>query len=228
MSEKKPDSILERWGVSEEQLTELVDNNPSLRGMMLGYVAENKFHDLFLNHDEITEVGKDDDHNRKKKGDRFISYKGKKFVIEVKSLQTAMCKQLGDDEWVGKSQVDGSDRRIVKFPDGSELNTTLLLKGEFDILAVNCFAFGERWRFAFAKNKDLPSSTFKKYSEDQQQKLIASLVPVTWPPKPPFHEDPFALLDQLLQEKEETSVVIEEQTEVVAEKIDVVTVEENS
>lgn len=228
MNDKNPESILERWGVSEEQLTELVDNNPSLRGMMLGYVAENKFHDLFLDHPEITEVGKDDDHNRKKKGDRFISYKGEKFVIEVKSLQTAMCKKLGEDQWSGKSQVDGSDRRVVKFPDGSELNTTLLLKGEFDILAVNCFAFGEKWRFAFAKNKDLPTSTYKKYSEEQQQKLIASLVPVTWPPEPPFHADPFELLDQLLIEKEETSVSIDEQTEVVTEKVEVVTVEEKS
>ena len=89
---------------------------------MLGYVAEKKFHDTFLEHPEITEKGKDDDHDRKKKGDRRIVYKGKTLIIEVKSLQTAMVKKLGPDQWEGKSQVDGSDRRIIKFPDGSELN----------------------------------------------------------------------------------------------------------
>lgn len=121
---------------------------------MLGYVAEKVFHDTFLEHPEISEKGKDDDHDRKKKGDRRIVYKGKTLTIEVKSLQTAMARRTGPNEWTGKAQVDGSDRRIIKFPDGTELNTTLLLKGEFDLLAVNCFAFGEEWKFAFAKNKD--------------------------------------------------------------------------
>jgi hypothetical protein len=121
-------SILDRWEITEEQLTELVDENPSLRGMIVGYVAEKKFHDKFLNHHLITEASKDDDHDRTRKGDRRIVYKGHTFIVEVKSLQTNMCKKVGDDEWTGKSQVDGSDRRIVSFEDGSELNTTLLLR----------------------------------------------------------------------------------------------------
>ncbi len=202
MSEKK--SILDRWGVSEDQLTYLIDENPSLRGILLGYVAEKKFHDAFLEHPEIEEKEKDDDHNRKKKGDRRIKYKGQTLTIEVKSLQTAMVKNLGNDRWEGKAQVDGSDRRIVKFPDGSELNTTLLLRGEFDLLAVNCFAFGEQWRFVFAKNSDLPFSSFKKYTEAQRRQLIASLVAIKWPPEPPFYADPYPLLDELVQEKAKT------------------------
>ncbi len=191
-------SILKRWNITEEELTELVDQNPSLRGIMLGYVAEKKFHDGFLEHPEITEKRKDDDHDRKRKGDRRIVYKGKTLIIEVKSLQTAMVSRLGPDEWEGKAQVDGSDRRIVKFKDGSELNTTLLLRGEFDLLAVNCYAFGETWRFAFAKNEDLPTSSFRKYTPAQQKQLIASLIPVSWPPRPPFTDNPFVLLDQLI------------------------------
>lgn len=142
-------SILQRWAITEEQLTELIDQNPSLRGMLLGYVAEKKFHDAFLDHPAITQTGKDDDHDRSRKGDRRIIYKGQTVIIEVKSLQTAMVKKIGVDEWEGKSQVDGSDRRVIKFPDNTVLNTTLLLKGEFDLLAVNCFAFGQKWRFAF-------------------------------------------------------------------------------
>lgn len=205
MSERK--SILDRWGVSEEQLTYLIDENPSLRGILLGYVAERKFHDAFLEHPEIEEKEKDDDHNRKKKGDRRIKYKGRTLTIEVKSLQTAMVKNLGNDRWEGKAQVDGSDRRIVKFPDGSELNTTLLLRGEFDLLAVNCFAFGEQWRFVFAKNSDLPFSNYKKYTEAQRRQLIASLVSVKWPPEPPFSADPYPLLDELVKEKADTVVV---------------------
>jgi hypothetical protein len=194
-------SILDRWKITEEEFTDLIDQNPSLRGMNLGYIAEKKFHDAFLNHETITEITKDDDHNRKKKGDRRIRYRGHEFIVEVKSLQTNMCENLGNDTWRGKSQVDGSDRRIVTFSDGTELNTTLLLRGEFDLLAVNCFAFGEKWRFVFAKNADLPFSTFRNYTPKQRKRLIASLVPVTWPPQSPFSDNPFKILDDLIKER---------------------------
>ena len=221
---KAKDSILKRWSISESELTEIIDHNPSLRGIMLGYVAEKKFHDAYLNHQLITEVGKDDDHDRKKKGDRRILYKGRRLTIEVKSLQTAMVKNLGGDYWMGKSQVDGIDRRIIKFPDGTDLNTTLLLRGEFDLLAVNCFSFGQKWRFAFAKNKDLPASTYKKYTEAQRRQLIASLVTVTWPPKPPFTDDLFKLLNQLIKEREISAPTTEEKVVKKSEKTEIVRV----
>ena len=69
------------------------------------------------------------------------------------------------------------------------------MAGEFDILAVNLFAFENQWRFIFAKNSDLPRSTYQKYTPEQQSKLLASLVPVSWPPKPPFTDEPFSLMD---------------------------------
>ena len=97
--------LFERWGITEQELTDLVDANPSLRGIMLGYVAEKKFHDIYLGHPAITEKGKDDDHDRKKKGDRHIIYKNKQFVIEIKSLQTEMVAQIGEDEWTGKRKL---------------------------------------------------------------------------------------------------------------------------
>ena len=172
--------------------------NPSLRGILLGYVAEKKFHGLFLDHPAITEKGKDDDHDRTRKGDRRIAYKGKALVIEVKSLQINLVKNLGDDCWSGKSQVDASDSREVSFPDGSKLKTTCLLRGEFDLLAVNCFAFGNKWRFAFALNSELPQNTYKKYSEYQRSNLLPTLISVEWPLRPPFTENPFELLDRLV------------------------------
>lgn len=194
-------SILKRWGITERELTELVDQNPSLRGILLGYVAEKKFHDNYLSHPDITEKGKDDDHDRKKKGDRRIVYKGHTFLIEVKSLQTNSVKNLGGDSWVGKAQVDASDRRLVTFPNKTKLNTTCLLRGEFDLLAVNCFAFGEQWRFAFALNSELPENTYSKYTAYQRKHLLPSLIIVEWALQPPFTDNPFALLDKLIQQK---------------------------
>lgn len=191
-------SILERWGITEKELTDLVEQNPSLRGILLGYVAEKKFHDQFLNHPDITDKRKDDDHDRKKKGDRRIIYRGHTILIEVKSLQTNMVKNLGNNRWSGKAQVDASDSRELTFPDGSKLKTTCLLRGEFDLLAINCFAFGESWRFAFALNSELPTNTFRKYSEYQQKHLLPSLIPIVWPLEPPFTENPFELMNRFI------------------------------
>lgn len=194
-------SILTRWDITEKELTELVDQNPSLRGILLGYVAEKKFHDNFLNHQNISFIQKDDDHDRSKKGDRRVVYKKQTFLIEVKSLQTNMVINVGKDKWLGKAQVDASDSRNISLPDGSLMKTTCLLRGEFDILAVNCFAFGEKWRFAFALNSDLPPNTFKKYSEYQRSHLLPSLIPVEWPLKSPFTDNLIKLLNKLVKQQ---------------------------
>lgn len=193
--------ILERWKLTHDQFTEIVDANPSLRGVALGYIAEWKFHQMFLNHPDVSQVRKDDDHDRRRKGDRTFEYKGHEFIVEVKSLQTNLVKKE-DGILKGKSQVDASDRRKVTFKDGSSLETTCLLRDEFDVLAVNCYAFENEWRFAFALNRDLPKNTFRKYNEAQQDALLPTLIPVTWPVQEPFVTDPFVLLDRLVEERE--------------------------
>lgn len=193
-------NILERWGVSVEELTKLVDENPSLRGILLGYVAEHHLTNLLAKCADVTESMKYDDHDRTKKGDRVVIYKGRRLLIESKSLQTNSVRQMGADSWTGKAQVDGSDRRTVTFPDGSTLETTLLLPGEFDMLAVNCFAFGNTWRWSFCRNCDLPRSSYRGYTPAQCAGLLASLVMVTWPPQPPFSDNMFEILDRLVSE----------------------------
>jgi hypothetical protein len=192
-------SILERWEITEAGLTQAIDENPSLRGMLFGYVAEYKLRAMwFENRRHVTHYLKHDDHNRKKKGDLVVTYKGMEFVIECKSLQTSSIRQSAAGTFIGKTQCDASDRRTVTFADGSTLNTTCLLRGEFDMLAVNLFGFEHRWRFAFAKNSALPPNTYRRYSTAQQSKLLPSLIPLTWPLQAPFSEDPYKLLDEML------------------------------
>lgn len=195
-----PKTILDRWDMTPEELTELVENNPSLRGMILGYLAELKLEKLWLSGDDVSEVTKHDDHDRKKKGDRVIRYKGQEVIFESKSLQSAMIEKT-EEGWIGKAQVDASDRREIVLPDNSRITTTCLQKGEFDILAVNVFAFEEKWRFVFAKNSDLPTSSYRKYTPYQRQHLLATLVTVHWPPRPPFSDEPFTLMNEIIQER---------------------------
>ncbi|MDE0043048.1 MAG: hypothetical protein OXT74_13495 [Candidatus Poribacteria bacterium] len=109
-------SILERWNITPEELTEVIDQNPSLRGMILGYLAELKLEKLWLSGEGISDVTKYDDHNRKKKGDRVIRYKNHELIFELKSLQTATIEKT-EEGWVGKAQVDASDRRNAVLPE---------------------------------------------------------------------------------------------------------------
>ena len=193
-------NILEELGLTVDELTELIHSNPSLRGMVIGYAAEQKLKGILQSTDEITYIGKPDDHDRINRGDHIIHYKGRPFSIEIISLQTKMIAKDGDI-WRGRSQVDASDRRTVILANGNALETTLLTVGEFDVLAVNCFAFGLGWNFVFAKNGDLPRSRYRNYSAEVRNQLLASLVPVSWPPEPPFSDNLLTVLDILIGDR---------------------------
>lgn len=196
------ETILDRWHVTAEELTEVIDFNPSLRGMVLGYLAEVKLKSVWFSGPEIQHSIKYDDHDRKKKGDIVVTYRGHKFIIECKSLQTNSIKiNRENGTYFGKAQCDASDRRTVSFLDGSVLETTCLQVGEFDILAVCVFGFRGEWEFHFVRNQDLPRSSFRKYSEIQRSRLLASLVPISIPIKSPFYDNPFTLMDEIIQER---------------------------
>jgi len=197
------DTILDRWEITAEALTKAIDDNPSLKGMLFGYIAETKLVERLRRNPAVTSLVKDDDHDRRKKGDHRLTYREQEFVVETKSLQTNSIKERPDGTKVGAAQCDASDRRDVVFADGTKLTTTNLLVGEFDILAINIFGFTGTWKFVFARNDKLPRSTYRKYTEQQRSQLLATLIPVTWPldPEDIFTEDIFELLDELIEER---------------------------
>lgn len=235
-------TILERWGIDAEYLTKVVNENPSLRGMLVGYIAERKLWDVLKSDQRVTELRKDDDHDRTKKGDLVVTYRGFDFKFEVKSLQTNSVKFLAAEDvlvplilkerdpsrkgkihyrrnpvfdglshearlsgrYKGHVQCDASDRRTVKLAGGGKVETTCLLVGEFDILAAGLFSFREQWDFGFALNRELPTSTYGKYSPKVRKQLLATLLPLQWPLSKPFVKDPFALLDRLVAERRRT------------------------
>jgi len=194
------DTILDRWGLSAEELTQIVDSNPSLRGFMIGYVGEFQLRKIWFSDKRTSNVHKSDDHDRRKKNDLSITYQGYESTFEVKSLQTLSVKREGET-YAGNFQCDASDSRTITLPNGEQVKTTCLLVGEFDILAVNLFAFRGQWDFAFALNRDLPRSTYSGYTLKQRKYLLATSMKITWPVQPPFVTDPFILLDRFVDKK---------------------------
>ncbi len=109
----KDRTILDVWDITPQFLTKVVRDNPSLRGMMLGYIAETKLRELFESDARISDLRKDDDHDRSRKGDLVLVYKGKEFKFEAKALQTNSIRVF-DDRDVEKTTAENWLRKIIK------------------------------------------------------------------------------------------------------------------
>lgn len=171
-----------------------------MRGLMFGFVAEYKVKKLWLLRPEISNLVRPRSHDRKQKCDFAFDYKGQSIKLEVKCLDTPKVKRAGDG-YEGTFQCNASDKTEVLLPNGEIVQTNCLLVGGFDLLAVCLYAFGNVWRFAFALNDDLPRSTWKGYTPEQQKHLLPSSMKISWPLRPPFADEPFALLDRLLAQR---------------------------
>lgn len=192
--------IIEDWGLSIDDLNTILAERPSARGPLVGFVAEYKLQRGVFSDARIHKLRRYDDHDRSRPADFSFEYQGQEITVEVKSLQTKSVRRTNGG-YRGSCQVDASDRRTVTLPDGSEIQTTCLLPGKFDILAINLFEFGQEWRFGFIRNSDLPRSRYKVYTEYQRQNLLATSVRVTWPLSSPFTDDPFRLLEEIARER---------------------------
>jgi hypothetical protein len=123
MAEHKT-TFLDKWDVTVEDLDAVVTGNPSLRGTILGYMSEHKLRQLLSKDSRISGIRKEDDHDRRKKGDLWVTFQGVEISLEVKSLQTNSVRQTAAG-FTGNFQCDASDRRELIFDDLAEsLNTT--------------------------------------------------------------------------------------------------------
>jgi transcriptional regulator with XRE-family HTH domain len=194
-------NILDRWDIKVNDFERLITENPSLRGFVIGYLAETKLREIISKDKRISGFKKYDDHDRTNKHDLVISYKGTEYSIEIKSLQTNTVKKKSDENYEGKFQCDASDKRRIVLKTGEEVTTTCLRFGDFDIVAVNLFAFRGKWEFGFALNKDLPASEYSKYPEELRVNLIKSIIPISMPFSKPFVSDISILLEYLHKER---------------------------
>jgi len=192
--------LLEQWGVTLDELNEILASRPSLRGILIGFVAEYKLPQMWFTDPRIEKLERYENHDRTRPGDFGFLYKGEPISVQAKSLQTNSVRRT-ETGYIGTFQCDASDRRPVTLPNGQIVETTCLVAGGFDLLAVNLFEFGQEWRFAFAKNTDLPRTKSSKYTPEQRQYLLATSIRITWPLEPPFHEEPFEVLEAIVADR---------------------------
>jgi hypothetical protein len=189
--------------VPPKELVAAIKRAPSLRGMILGYIAEEKFEEhLRQDLKGITDITKHDDHDRtKNKSDRSFAYKGRVYAIQLKSMQT---NSINFDRRTGALQADvqndASDSRKVKLPSGRSFVTTCYLRDEYDILAVPLFPFTGDWTFAYKRNRDCRATSCKKYSAKDREQFLATTEKLHFPldEAEGWTTDLYSLLDETL------------------------------
>ena len=182
-----------RWA-DFDALVEVMTEVPSVRGMVYGNVAEIEFREWLVGKGvPLADQVRDDDH-AKTKSDRTIVFQGRRFTIQMKSLQTNSLRERpagvrgarAAAVFTGNLQCDASDRRTVTLSTGTQVETTCYVAGEFDILAVGLHPFLGEWDFAFRLNSTLPRSTrstkpTRHLTAAERSELLKTLVDFEWP-----------------------------------------------
>ena len=180
-------------------LVALVKEKPSLRGMVLGNLAELLFErhipDRYLSIAQNDIIGHDDHDRSANKSDRTITYRGRTYAVQIKSIQTGSIKRDKEGGMLAATiQNDGSDMRRVILADGSEVVTTCYLRGQYDILAVPLFPFTGTSDFAYKRNEDCRLTQHKNYTPFQKEWLLATTENICWPLPDDWHTDLMELL----------------------------------
>lgn len=184
-------------------LVNAIKRAPSLRGMILGYIAEEMFQHHVLGDAIFSDVNKHDDHDRSaNKADRDFLYQGHRISVQLKSVQTNSIAWRSDLNAVyAIVQNDGSDKRDVRLPNGEIVTTTNYKIGDYDILAVPLFPFTGSWDFAYMLNSECRKTTSSKYNSTQQSYLLSTTEEITYPLSAPWSTDLPATIERLIRHK---------------------------
>jgi hypothetical protein len=143
-------------GIELADIQALMDENPSLRGYLQGYLAEMILRRKLLSVPGVEGIEKIPDRNEER-GDLKIAYRNRPITMEVKSIATnSVRSDTMNETWQGTVLVKNTDRRLLEIDGLGEITSTNIIKGEFDILAICCFAVRGDWDFVFIESQYLP------------------------------------------------------------------------
>lgn len=169
--------------IPAEDLIHAIKRAPSLRGMMLGYVAEEMFLKHLRENIAVSDLRQHDDHDRAvNKADVDFLIGARRVSVQLKSIQTnSICFRSDLDALHANVQNDGSDKREVTLEGNERVVTTNYRVGDYDVLAVPLFPFTGQWTFAYKLNRDCRRTTSAKYTANQQRQLLSTTEEITFP-----------------------------------------------
>jgi hypothetical protein len=148
-------SILSEFTFGE--IEKVLADNPALRGFIQGYLAELALMKRLAIITGIKDVQKIPDKDIRK-GDILFRYKGTDLTIEVKSVRSGSVKEdVLHETWEGTVGCKSSDKKEQLTSEGILVNTSSIMRGTFDILAISTYTVEGTWDYVYMENKHLPS-----------------------------------------------------------------------
>jgi hypothetical protein len=191
--------------LTEHELMDMLDEQPSLRAIVLGYIARRKLRSLLAQTFTGGPVVRQDDHERKRRGTFTVLHGKKSVAIRCCSLQANSVKTKS-----ATYQCDASDCRDLKLPSGRTIRTTCVLASTFDIVAVSTFTFDQKWQFAYAAANDLARTKptkRRKLSKTDAESLLSCSQRITFPVEEPYTHDIFAIVDRVARTRRKGRVM---------------------
>lgn len=189
------DQALHELDISNAELNEMINAQPSLRAVLLGHSARLKLKRLMSSY--ATKVDEQDDHNRARRGSITVHYRGCEIAVRCCSVQSGSIHH----DRPASFQCDASDKRPIELPNGNVVSTTCVLTNSFDIAAVSLFALTKKWDFAFipsSKMRTLGSSSRSKLSAIDRGWLLATTHRIPFPIADPYTCNYTSLFDEIV------------------------------
>jgi len=176
--------------LSKEAFAKMLDNNPSCKGLLVGYMAEQILADKLLCLSGFKSVVKIDDQDDKK-GDLDVIFRQdgveKRFSIEVKCVRSKTGKEPPLTGGVSGNVYTGTSDSIMLEEGG---RTSCSLAGAFDVLAVCMVTITGEWDFYFIHQKYMPRS-------DRYKNRLKPNFAINTLNTPCLHSDIFKVIEDL-------------------------------
>lgn len=143
-----------RQALTEEEFDDMVESNMAVKGILVGYVAEQRLLKILRLNPEFISVTKIPDKDALK-GDILVQTSDSTFTIEVKCVGSSVVKEdLLSGGLNTKVCLKASDKIVLS--DGE--TTSCAEQGLFDILAICMVTITGTWDYLFIHNRYLPVS----------------------------------------------------------------------
>lgn len=195
----------EELGLTVEEFDRMLSENSNVRPGVVGYVAEERFHERHLQPNaNISNIRTPEDQDTDDQGDYAFDYRGYEIRTEVKSILDDSVEERTtldlETAYEGEFHLKGpSDGHEVM--NGDEVTETILYdvsQSDVDVFAISLFPFEKEWEFAFIRTEDLEYTESSDYVPELQDRLLKSNQKVRTPLERPYTGGFTDLLDEVI------------------------------
>ena len=178
-------------GFSISDIEGLVEENPSLRGYLQGYLAELRLREKLLSCPGVSSVIKIPDSSAVK-GDFYVEYLGYNLKVEAKSFRSNSAKyDTLSESWSASVQCKNPGSRLLNVTGRGLVKAVCIEERRFDILAICTYPVTGQWGFLFCPEFLLPRA-------DNKPGYLQSSFKIDMLNTPGVYSDPVSAFDLAL------------------------------